>query len=82
MILGGLPDSFKPLAVHMTQNGDNIRFTDFKGILRVYEDSEKKKNETGFTDNVMKTSVGQKQGVAKTYAKGRKDVDMIYINVE
>lgn len=76
MILGGLPDSFKPFAVHMTQNEDNITFTEFKRILRVCEDSEKK-NKTNFTDNVMKTSVRQSQGVAKTHAKGRKDVDMI-----
>ncbi|TWW67328.1 hypothetical protein D4764_02G0003690 [Takifugu flavidus] len=40
-ILNGLPDSFKPLAVHVTQNEDNVTFTDFKRRLRVYEESEK-----------------------------------------
>lgn len=35
MILCGLPDSFKPLAVHITQNDDAITFTDFKRRLWV-----------------------------------------------
>lgn len=33
MILGGLPDCFKPLAVHVTQNDDMVTFTDFKRRL-------------------------------------------------
>lgn len=53
MILGGLPNSFKPLAVHMTHNED-ITCTKFKRILRVCEDSEKM-NKPNFTDNVIKT---------------------------
>lgn len=54
-ILNGLPDSFRPLAVLSTQNEDNVKFTDFKKRLRVYEESEKMRA-TGSTDNVMKTS--------------------------
>ena len=30
MILGGLPESFEPLAVHVTQNEDNVTLADFK----------------------------------------------------
>ena len=33
MTLGGLPDSFKPLAVHVTQNEDSVTFADFKRRL-------------------------------------------------
>lgn len=40
-ILNGLPDSFRPLAVHVTQNEDDVTFKDFKRRLRVYEESEK-----------------------------------------
>lgn len=59
MVLGGLPDSFKPLAVHVTQNEDNVTFADFKRRLRVYEESEKMKRTEPNTDNVMKMHVRQ-----------------------
>lgn len=54
MMLGGLPDSYKPLAVHITQNEDKVTFSDFKRRLRIYEESEKMST-TESTDNVMKT---------------------------
>lgn len=38
-ILGGLPDSFKPLSVYVNQNGDNVTTTDFKS--RLCEEAEK-----------------------------------------
>ncbi|KAF3688288.1 Copia protein Gag-int-pol protein Copia VLP protein Copia protease [Channa argus] len=69
MILGGLPDSFKPLAVHVTQNENNVTFADFKRRLRVYEESEKMRI-TGTTDNVMKTLHGR----VNTKSHNRKDV--------
>lgn len=53
MILGELPDSFKPLVVHVTQNEDNIMFTVFKRRIQVFEKAEKMK-ETKSTDDVMK----------------------------
>lgn len=74
MILGGLPDSFKPLAVHVTQNEDKVMFTDFKRRLRVYEEAEKM-NVAETTDNVMKTSVKQGRGPTKTSASNRKNED-------
>ena len=56
MVLNRLPDSFKPLAVHVTENEDNVTFTDFKRRLRIYEESEKI-HTLESVDNVMKTSV-------------------------
>ena len=67
-ILNGLPDSFKPLAVHVTQNEDSVTFSDFKRRLRVYEESEKMRT-TGSTDSVMKTSSKQSRQGTKTHKK-------------
>ena len=39
MILNRLPDSFKPLAVHVTHNEDKITFTDFKRRIQINEES-------------------------------------------
>ena len=74
MILGGLPETFKPLAVHVTQNEDNVTLADFKRRLLVYEEAEKM-NTTESTDNVMKTHVRQDRGPTKTHAGYRKDED-------
>ena len=74
MVLNGLPDSFKPLAVHVTQNEDNVAFADFKRRLRVYEESEKM-SKAESSDNVMKTHVKQGRGSTKTPAGNKKDED-------
>lgn len=74
MMLGGLPDSFKPLAVHVTQNEDNITFADFKRRLRVYEESEKMKMTEPTTDKVMKTHARQGGGHSKPH-NNRKEED-------
>lgn len=74
MVLNGLPDSFKPLAVHVTQNEDNVTFADFKRRLMVYEESEKM-NKAESTDNVMKTYVKQGRGPTKAHAGSKKDED-------
>lgn len=71
MILAGLPDSFKPLAIHVTQNEDTVTFTDFKRRLRVYEESEKMSRAE--SDNVMKMHVKQRQSTTKTQAMYKKD---------
>ncbi len=75
MILRGLPDSFKPLAIHITQNEDKVTFTDFKRRLRIYEEVEKMKG-TETTDNVMKTHTRQGRGFSKSHTKDRKDEDV------
>ena len=74
MTLGGLPDSFKPLAVHVTQNEDSVTFADFKRRLRVYEESEKMKMTDSTTDNVMKTYTRQGRGHSKPHSH-RKEED-------
>ncbi|PIK36609.1 hypothetical protein BSL78_26554 [Apostichopus japonicus] len=55
MILRGLPDSFKPFAIHITQSNDEITFTKFKSKLRSFEETEKFRVEShDKSDNVMK----------------------------
>lgn len=76
-ILNGLPDSFRPLAVLSTQNEDNVKFTDFKRRLRVYEESEKMRA-TGSTDNVMKTSSKKSRQGTKTHKKDGEATLMCY----
>lgn len=74
MILRGLPDTFKPLAVHITQNEDNVTFTDFKRRLRIYEEAEKIKT-TQLADNVMKAQTRQGRVFSKSYPKDRNNED-------
>lgn len=71
MVLGGLPDMFKPLAVHVTQNEDQVTFKDFKKRLRIYEEAEKMKTAES-TDNVMKTHIKHnKQNMNKHFDNKR-----------
>ena len=41
MILKGLPESYKQLAIHITQSAIEITFTEFKSQLRSFEETEK-----------------------------------------
>ena len=41
MILKGLPESYKQLAIHITQSTSEITFTEFKVQLRSFEETEK-----------------------------------------
>ena len=41
MLLKGLPDSYKPFAVHVTQSISEINFATFKSQLKSYEETEK-----------------------------------------
>ena len=52
MILKGLPESYKPFKIHVTQSSEVLTFTHFKGRLRSYEETEKFDNKTK-SDNVM-----------------------------
>ena len=76
MVLGGLPEPFKPLAVHVTQNEDNVTFADLKRRLRVYEESEKMKMTEQSADNVMKTFARQNKGQSRTENRKYDDADM------
>lgn len=54
MILKGLPETYKPFAIHTTQSSEEI--TQFKSNLRSYEETEKYDNNPK-SDNVMKVDV-------------------------
>lgn len=41
MILTGLPESYKPLPIHVTKSTSEITFTEFKVQLRSFEETEK-----------------------------------------
>ncbi len=68
MVVKGLPDSYKPFVVHITQTNDNITFSKFKTKLRSYESTEKygKSDVNAEGDSVIKTS-----GTARTHGRGR-----------
>lgn len=55
MILKGLPESFKPFAIHITQSDEPTTFGKFKTKLRSYESTEKF-SAISTDDNVMKAS--------------------------
>ena len=40
MVLKGLPETFKPFAIHVTQTDDKLTSAEFKTKLRSYEDVE------------------------------------------
>ena len=54
MILKGLPESYKPLAIHITQSTSEITLTEFKVQLRSFEETEKF-NTKAKADHVTKT---------------------------
>ncbi|KAG7479129.1 Retrovirus-related Pol poly from transposon TNT 1-94 [Solea senegalensis] len=69
MVVKGLPDSYKPFVVHITQSNDIVTFSEFKTKLRSYESTEKygKSDENVENDNVMKTS-----GATRSRGRGRR----------
>lgn len=69
MILKGLPESFKPFAIHVAHTYDNISFADFKTKLRSFEETEKiRTNESN--DSVMKTQGRIGRRLPKTSERG------------
>ncbi|KAJ8248560.1 hypothetical protein GJAV_G00243300 [Gymnothorax javanicus] len=72
MILEGLPEFFKPLAVHVTQNEDSLTFTDFKRRLRNYEEAERR-SAAGSMYNVMKTATRQGRTSTKTPGNNKRE---------
>lgn len=53
MILKGLPESYKPFAIHTTQSTEELTFAQFKSRLWSYDETEKFDTKTR-SDNVMK----------------------------
>lgn len=70
MILKGLPKSFKPFIIHVTQSEETTTFTDFKCKLRSYEETEKMR-ETAAQDYVMKARAQSSQK-AQVYMSDRR----------
>ena len=54
MVLKGLPESFKPFVVVVTQSDKQQTFTEFKAALRSFEDTERTRAATS-DDSVMRT---------------------------
>lgn len=61
MVLKGLPESFKPFAIHITQRDETISFAKFKTKLRSYKNTEKMRA-AATEDNVMKGRMQQQRG--------------------
>lgn len=68
LVVKGLPDSYKPFVVHITQTNDTVKFGEFKTKLRSYESTEKygKSDVNVEEDNMMKTS-----GTTRSRGRGR-----------
>ncbi|KAI4888112.1 hypothetical protein NFI96_008428, partial [Prochilodus magdalenae] len=72
MVVKGLPESYKPFVVHVTQTNEVVTFGEFKSKLRSYESTEKYGRGDVTEDNVMRTS-----GATKARGRGRgKKVDL------
>ncbi len=69
MVLKGLPESFKPFAIHVAHADDKITFAEFKTKLRSFEETENIKAAES-SDSVMKTRGKTGRRPTKTSARG------------
>ncbi len=76
MVLKGLPETFKPFAIHVTQVDDKLTFAEFKTKLRSYEDVESMRA-AAFDDNVMKARVHFGKKSAPEGAKDGENMDIV-----
>lgn len=78
MVLKGLPGSFKPFAIHVTHDKDDMTFAEFKTKLRSFEDTEKS-SASECSDNVMKTGVrtGREHTRSSAQCRYESDVDIV-----
>ncbi|XP_034144603.1 uncharacterized protein LOC117593456 [Esox lucius] len=67
MVLKGLPETFKPFTIHVTQGDDKMTFAEFKTRLRSYEDIEHMRATTP-EDNIMHVRAQQGQRSASAGA--------------
>ena len=65
MILKGLPESFKPLVVHVTQSPTEVTFSQFKSHLRSFEETERLRTKPK-ADQVMKVNSPTCHGCGST----------------
>ena len=78
MVLKGLPEGFRPFAIHVAHNDDNTTFAVFKTKPRSFEDTEKlSTTESG--DNVMKTPArpGRRPAKQGAYERNSDDADIV-----
>lgn len=78
MVLKGLPETFKPFAIHVSQRDDKWTFAEFKTRLRSYEDIENMRA-TVSEDNVMKARAqpGSKTALASTAVCGAGSTNIV-----
>ena len=76
MILKGLPESYGPFAVHVTQSDVNMSFAEFKTKLRSYEATEKMRT-TESDDNVMKARMQPVSASRPTSDRGAESADIV-----
>ena len=78
MVLKGLPETFKPFAIHVAHTDDRITFAEFKTKLRSFEETEKMSTGES-SDNVMKTQTRPGRRPAKSSAQDsyKDDKDVI-----
>ncbi|XP_057681101.1 uncharacterized protein LOC130909053 [Corythoichthys intestinalis] len=70
MVLKGLPESYKPFAVHVAHTDENMTFAEFKTKLRSFEETEKL-NAAETSDRVMKTKARASKQTTKANARDR-----------
>lgn len=78
MVLKGLPEMFRPFAIHVAHNDDNITFPEFRTKLRSFEDTEKLST-TESSDNVMKTQArpGRRPAKQGAYDRNSDNADIV-----
>ncbi len=74
MILKGLPESFKPFAIHVTQSEVALSFAEFKTKLRSYKDTEKM-HATASEDKRVQPSA--RPALASASNRGTESVDIV-----
>lgn len=78
MVLKGLPESFQPFIIHVTQKDETMPFAEFKTKLRSYEDTEKMRAATTTNDNVMKARERpDRKAVVKSSDRGNMDAEIV-----
>lgn len=78
MVLKGLPESFKPFAIHVANNEDNITFVEFRTKLRSFEATEKL-TAAESKDNVMSSAAraGRRSIKSGPRERGSEDSDTV-----
>ncbi|XP_028332189.1 uncharacterized protein LOC114481503 [Gouania willdenowi] len=76
MVLNGLPDSFKPISVQVSNSQDNITFTEFKRRLRDFERTEKTTKDESIDNFVNTCMVEAEKTIWTQTAQDRRKMGM------